>query len=287
MSTPTSAFPQWDYNGLPAPDVRPRSPLRNLIDDYLAWGRSKHTIFLLTSVDVSVFLESANARKLARKRPPSLVAYVARCIGVSLDGERHLLASRMNGKLYVPHAVNIAMMVSANTPEGEAMPYIMEIERANERPLNEIGEEMARLARAMRREKLPQSPVLQGAMKLGAMPTVVRRNIYRLAMIHPKFRRYIAHYTSYVGLTAVTDYTGGRSFWGVPIMPYACSVTMGGVSRKPVVVGDAVVPRDCLDLTFCCDHSTLDGAAGSRICDRICTEIESGRLLNELTESKN
>lgn len=282
MSKPTSAFPEWNYNGLPAPDTLLRSPLRGLIDDYLAWGRSKNTIFLLTSVDVSSFLEIAGARKAARQRPPSLVAYVARCIGASLGGERHLIASRMNGKLYVPHAVNIAMMVSANTPDGDAIPYIMEIERTDTRKLDEIGEEMARRARAMRREKLPQSPMLQGAMKLGALPTGVRRNIYRLAMIHPKFRRYIAHYTSFVGLTAVTDYTGGRSFWGVPIMPYACSVTMGGVSRKPVVVGDAVVPRDCLDLTFCCDHSTLDGAAGSRICDRICTEIESGRLLGEL-----
>ncbi len=282
MSKPTSAFPEWDYNALPAPNTVSRSPLRNLIDDYLAWGRSKNTIFLLTSVDVSCFLEFVAQRKANRQRPPSMVAYVARCIGVTLDTERHLLASRMNGKLYIPHAVNIAMMVSANTPEGDAMPYIMEIERTNERDLNEIGEEMARRARAMRREKLPQSPMLQNATKLGAMPTVVRRNIYRLAMIHPKFRRYIAHYTSFVGLTAVTDYTGGRSFWGVPIMPYACSVTMGGVSRKPVVVGDSVVPRDCLDLTLSCDHSTLDGAAGSYMCDRLCSEIESGRLLSEL-----
>ena len=282
MSKPTSAFPVWDYNGLPAPNTLPRSPLRNLIDDYLAWGGSKYIISMMVSADVSAFLEFASERKSRRQRPPSMVAYVARCLGASFHNERHLLASRMNGKLYVPHAVNVAMMVSANTPDGAAIPYIMEIERVNERELGEIGEEMARRARAMRREELSQSPVLQGAMKLGAMPTIVRRNIYRLAMVHPKFRRYIAHYTSFIGLTSTTDGAPGRSFWGMPIMPYAFSVLMGGVSRKPVVVGDAVVPRSCLDLTFCLDHTTIDGAAGGRICDRICSEIESGRLLAEL-----
>ncbi|MGY1836985.1 2-oxo acid dehydrogenase subunit E2 [Blastococcus sp. SYSU DS0510] len=42
------------------------------------------------------------------------------------------------------------------------------------------------------------------------------------------------------------------------------SVVVGGVSRRPRVVGDAVAVRDVLDLTVTIDHNIVDGAPATR-----------------------
>lgn len=275
-------FVAWDYNDLPPAQTRARSPLRALLDDYLDWSRDKDRITLFTSVDVSAFLSYCDECKRARHRPPSLVAYVGRCLGVTCKDARGVTASRLNGRLYTPQHVNLAVLVSANTPDGDAIPYILELLRADERTLPDLGEELASRSRALRREGLGNR-VLAGAMKLGRQPAWARRGFYRLALLHPRFRHAIAHYTSFIGLTALTGYTGNRSYWGAPVMPYSCSIVMGGLSRKPVVLeGDEIAVRPCLDLSLSCDHSLFDAAEGAQMCEALCAEIESGRLLSEL-----
>ncbi len=275
-------FIAWDYNALPPAQTSPRSPLRHLLDDYLDWSRDKDRITLFTSVDVSVFTNYCDECRAARRRPPSLVAYVARCLGVVCRDARGVTASRLNGRVYTPQHVNLAVLVSAKTPDGDSIPYILELLRADERTLPDLGEELASRSRALRREGLGNR-VLAGAMKLGRFPQPLRRSIYRLALLHPKFRHAIAHTTSFIGLTALTGYTGNRSYWGAPVMPYSCSIVMGGLSRKALVVeGDRIEARPCLDLSLSCDHALFDAAEGAQMCERLCAEIESGRLLNEL-----
>jgi len=276
-------FVAWDYNALPPAQTAPRSPLRRLLDDYLSWSGDKDRITLFTSVDLSVFLSFCEECKARRERPPSMIAYVGRCLGVVCKDAKGVLASRLNGRVYTPENVNLAIFVSAKTPDGEAIPYILELLRADEKTLGELGEELASRSRALRREGLGNK-VLAGAMKLGALPTFGRRGIYRMALLHPKFRHAMAHATSFVGLTALTGYMGNRSYWGAPLMPYSCCVVMGGLSRKPVALeDDSVVVRPCLDLSLSCDHSLFDAAGGAQMCEALCAEIESGRLLQELT----
>jgi len=55
------------------------------------------------------------------------------------------------------------------------------------------------------------------------------------------------------------------------------------LSRKAVVLpDDRIVARPCLDLSLSCDHGLFDAAEGAQMCERLCAEIESGRLLEEL-----
>jgi len=277
-------FVAWDYNALPPARTTPRSPLRRLLDDYLGWSGDKDRITLFTSVDLSVFLSFCEECKAKRERPPSLVAYVGRCLGVVCKEAKGVLASRLNGRVYTPDNVNLAILVSAKTPDGEAIPYVLELLRADEKTLGELGEELSSRSRALRRGGI-ENRVLSGAMKLGALPTFVRRGVYRMALLHPKFRHAMAHATSFVGLTALTGYTGNRSYWGAPLMPYSCCVVMGGLSRKPVALeDDSVAVRPCLDLSLSCDHSLFDAAGGAQMCEALCAEIESGRLLAELSD---
>jgi pyruvate dehydrogenase E2 component (dihydrolipoamide acetyltransferase) len=53
---------------------------------------------------------------------------------------------------------------------------------------------------------------------------------------------------------------GVRSFSAVVNVPQAAILAVGALERRPVVDGDAVVPRHVMDLALCCDHRILYGA---------------------------
>jgi pyruvate dehydrogenase E2 component (dihydrolipoamide acetyltransferase) len=53
---------------------------------------------------------------------------------------------------------------------------------------------------------------------------------------------------------------GVRSFSAVINLPQAAILAVGALERRPVVAGDAVVPRHVMDLALCCDHRILYGA---------------------------
>lgn len=267
---------------LPPMVTRPRSPLRALLDDYLDWSsQKKHDIVFFTTVDVTVFVALEKQCRAQRKRPPSLVAYFVRCLGVTLEASPYMVAAPLGRGVYIPQDINVSMMVSALTPTGDPLPMVMELLKVNTTSLPEIGENIATRSRALRREGLNNSTALEKAAWLGRRSPRVRRLLYGLCNLNPRFRKYLTHYTTFVGLTSVTQYTGGRSGWGLPILPHTLAVAMGGLSRRPLVVGDEILVRDCLDLTFVWDHSMIDGAPGLEWINKFCAEVESGRLLAE------
>jgi pyruvate dehydrogenase E2 component (dihydrolipoamide acetyltransferase) len=53
---------------------------------------------------------------------------------------------------------------------------------------------------------------------------------------------------------------GVRSFSAVINLPQAAILAVGALERRPVVEGDAVVPRHVMDVALCCDHRILYGA---------------------------
>jgi pyruvate/2-oxoglutarate dehydrogenase complex dihydrolipoamide acyltransferase (E2) component len=59
---------------------------------------------------------------------------------------------------------------------------------------------------------------------------------------------------------------------------------VGGIARKPAVIGEHVEPRDILDLTVAFDHDVVDGAPAARFVKRLVGLIESGYGLEEAQE---
>jgi len=57
---------------------------------------------------------------------------------------------------------------------------------------------------------------------------------------------------------------------------------VGGISRKPAVVGDRIEPREILHLTVGFDHDVVDGAPAARFVQRLTELIEGGYGLAEL-----
>jgi pyruvate/2-oxoglutarate dehydrogenase complex dihydrolipoamide acyltransferase (E2) component len=70
--------------------------------------------------------------------------------------------------------------------------------------------------------------------------------------------------TGTVQVTAVGMFAGGGGFAIAPPTLASLAVVVGGVSRQPRVVGEAIAVRDVLDLTVTIDHNVVDGAPATR-----------------------
>ena len=67
-----------------------------------------------------------------------------------------------------------------------------------------------------------------------------------------------------VQVTAVGMFAGGGGFAIAPPTLASTLVVVGGLSRRPRVVGEEIVVRDVLDLTVTIDHNVVDGAPATR-----------------------
>jgi pyruvate/2-oxoglutarate dehydrogenase complex dihydrolipoamide acyltransferase (E2) component len=70
--------------------------------------------------------------------------------------------------------------------------------------------------------------------------------------------------TGTVQVTAVGMFADGGGFAIAPPTLASLLVVVGGLSRRPCVVGNEIAVRDVLDLTVSIDHNVVDGAPAAR-----------------------
>lgn len=280
-----TATPQLDFKSLPQGTLEARSPLRNCLDDYLNWGATKRAVSFCTSADISAFVAFNEALKARRQRPLSLVVYVARCLAVHLIEHRYMMTSRLGRGLWTPDEVNMIFTVSVRAKDKTPLPLLMQVRGIEHKTLPELSLEFSDKVRALRREALNGSQAIDGGLWLGRRSGLTRRLLYASGLVFPPARRYLAFFSSHVGVTSLTQYTGARGGWGFPVSPHSCHLTLGGQTKRAIVVGDEVVARPCLDITVAMDHAITDGAKGLAFTDIFVEEIESGRLLEEFADA--
>ncbi len=268
-------------------DLQPFPRHRNLLEDWIRLSGAKHNFHILGSFDATAYIEYSKSCREARRRPPSLVAYMARCLGVVLKENREFLAVRRGKKLMLPRHVNIAVTAQAKTVatrEGDSavLPILLLLPKADERDLADLSNEMATQGRRYRRESAFSPKVLSQIGWFAALPRAARETAYRLALLSPSMRRSMDMFFTNVGISETTSFTHGYGGWGVPIyLPFSFSIMLGGLCERPVVRDGEIVARHCLDVTLTFDHCITDGAPATSLCSRLGAEFESGRLLRE------
>jgi pyruvate/2-oxoglutarate dehydrogenase complex dihydrolipoamide acyltransferase (E2) component len=262
-------------------DAKPFLPYRDLLHDGLKGSRTKHDIHFLTTCDVTAFKAYEAQCKAQRRRPPSLVAYFARCAAVVVAKNPERIAGVYRRRLLVPRHVNIVLTAVTGVGGGEGMPLLLGFKKAEEKNLAELSREMTDEIRALRRRAIAEEKGYQRIRRFALLPSGLRWIVYRFASKIPRLRRGMAEHLACVFITSVTQFSNGRGGWGLPIMPYSLGFTLGGISKRPWVVDDQVVVRECLDFTITVDHIITDGAAGCLLANELAEEIESGRLLAE------
>jgi len=273
----------FDFTPPPMPEmpVTKRSPLRNILDDYIWWGSKRRAIIAFTSFDATPFTSFCERCKAEGRRPPSLVVYFVRCCGALAPDNKWMMSSKHKKGIFVPEDLNVLLMVSAHTHDGEDMPLFTDIRKVQELDMAGVAAATSDRVRSLRRDCSRNSPAFERMSKWGRYPAIVRRGFYVLSTALPHVRHSMSVHQSHLSITSLTDAMPGRSGWGVPIMPTTLSIGLGGLSRRPAVVDGEIVARDFLDVSFQFDHELGDGVPTLEVMHKFGLEFESGRLLEE------
>jgi hypothetical protein len=282
-----------NHTSMPSDDQEPNglqhtplTPLRVSLDRHLHFYTKKYAFFALTSYDMTAYETFYEQCLQYKRRPPSTVAYVARCLGVVLARDPSLLASRYRDTMVVPSRIGAVITVEGQGPQGEKTPRLLTIDCIDTKSLQEIADELKTGSRPLKREvvELPPSKFFPRRPYAPAWWRNLRKRVLESRSATMRVR---AEAATNVGISSTTQLMKGRGGWGAPVyMPTSLSLMLGGLSKRAAVVDDQVVAQLQLDVTVNFDHLLVDGAPATRFLVALGEEIESGRLLNEYSMKK-
>ncbi len=242
--------------------------LRRLVLDagYLA-GR-KYTTHGLVELDVTrarVYLREHKARA---GEALSFTAFLIACLGRAVSENRPVHACRnWRNQLIVFDDVDVATLFEVEA-EGQQVPLVHVIRRADKRAVREIHEEIRGF-----QSGYAASEEVQRVRWFVLLPGPLRRLFYWAAARFPHLGKRVA---GTVVLTSVGMFGAGGG-WGIgPLGHYTLGVTVGGMVEKPAVVDGQVQVREHLNATISFDHNIVDGAPAARFVQRFRQLVESG-----------
>ncbi len=234
----------------------------------------------LATCDIEIYQGFCAELLAARKRPPSLYAYVARCIGEVLRDRKPLVGTRWGKSLLIPSQIDVLAMVEMPAYRGAFSVSPVYLTDVGKRDLSDIAAQLKKDTPGVKREKPYVEPRSRFAPSWAPewwsdAIKWARKRIKGQPLIQTQAR-------AHVQLSSTTQWLQGRTAWGFrlyTICPIAINVA--GMSKRALVIHDEIVARTCLDIGFNFDHSVLDGAPATRFIADLMAEIESGRLLGE------
>ncbi len=266
-------------------------PLRQGLEHFFQTLPSTKGFCGVFCCDIETFQEFVACCRAARSRPPSLYAYVARCLGVTLAPQTNLLAARCGDKLLIPARVNALVLAEVSAYDGSAWPRQIGINDLGERSLDDISRELRTRLREEKRRVEPMPSTPRSRFIPAGSPLWWNRSVETLRAVRHhtnrkrearELERRRAEQAACVHLSSTSQWMQGHAGWGVQLYtPAALSVTIAGLSQRAVVVDGQIVARHCLDVAINFDHLITDGAPATRFISTLIREIESGRVLNE------
>ncbi len=264
--------------------IVPFPPLQHQIIDWLKINGRRHTMYGLIEVDITETRRAIRAHRARTRAPLSLTAFLISCLARAVDENRAVQAYRLRRRrLVLFSAVDVAIMVEREMEDGKMpVPYV--IREANTKSPGQIQQEIRAAQEAPPETvavgSLPswlQPLLVRGLSAWLLLPAAPRRAVWAWALRNPYRRKRM---TGTVGLTAVGMFGRGTG-WGLSPTSHTLALIIGGVTRRPAMVGQRIEEREYLCLTLTFDHDVVDGAPAARFFRRLTELIESGAGLHE------
>jgi pyruvate/2-oxoglutarate dehydrogenase complex dihydrolipoamide acyltransferase (E2) component len=235
-------------------EVVPFPPSRRAVTAAVRAGRRIVPMHGLLDVDVT---EARNL--LTGSEPPlSMTAFVIAAVARAVAAHPEVHAYRdWRGRLVRHRHVDVQTLVEVPTEQGP-FGLVHVVRDADVRSVGDLNGEL----RGVKADasSVPTGRALQRLAPLvghvpGAFPAmyaVMRRSVraHELA--------------GTVQVTAIGMFAAGGGFAIAPPTLASVLVVVGGLSRRPRVVGEQIAVRDVLDLTVTIDHNVVDGAPATR-----------------------
>lgn len=244
--------------------------------DVCAIGLKKHHVAAMIEIDVSESREKIKQYRKTNGRI-SFTAWLVKVIGNTVK-EYGRVASSLHGRrrLILFDDVNVSLAVEKKMDD-EKVPIPMIIEKVNERSLESITNQIeeARDQILTRDDIVLQHKSNHSERIYYVLPGFLRRAFWYFLIRHP---RYAYGKMGNVSVTSV-GMMGRGSGWFIPISVHPICFGIGGITKKPLVVGDKVEIREALQMTILLDHDVVDGALMARFISTLSQNIEQGNGL--------
>ena len=234
-------------------EVLPFPSSRRAVTAAVQAGRRIAPVHGLFDVDVT----EAHRRLVDHEPPLSMTGFVIAAVARAVAAHPEVHAYRdWRGRLVRHRHVDVQTLVEVATAQGP-FGLVHVVRDADVRDVAHISAELRGVQADL--SSVPTGRALQRLAPLagrvpGAFPAIyaVMRRSVRAHQL-----------TGTVQVTAVGMFAGGGDFALAP--PTLASVlVVGGLSRRPRVVGEHIAVRDVLDLTVTVDHNVVDGAPAAR-----------------------
>ena len=210
----------------------------------------------------------------ATEPPMSMTAYVVASVARAAAQHPEVHAYRdWRGRLIMHEHVDVQTLIEVPTAQGP-FGLVHVVRDADTRSVADISAEL-------RTVKAEPATTRFGALLRTIAPALGRLpGLYRLMFAVMTRSRSVHASTGTVQVTAVGMFAGGSGYAIAPATMASLLVVVGGLSRRPRVVGDQVMARDVLDLTITIDHNITDGAPAARFGATLRRLIERADALN-------
>lgn len=249
----------------------PSPPDRRTVVSALEVGARRHMVHALLEVDVTEARRRLRAHRERTGEALSFTAFVVGCLARAVDADRRLHACRdWRGRLVLFEDVDVATLVEP-APGEVAIPHILRA--ANRRPLGDLHTEL----------RAVQARPASSAQRSGALVRLapwVPGPLLRLALRALGRAPHWLKRTSGTAVVTSVGMFGGGGGWGLGIVPlHTLALVLGGIAKKPGVVGDRIEARETLSLTVSVDHDLVDGAPAARFVEALRTLLEEAHGL--------
>ncbi len=261
---------------------------RNPTIDVLEHGRKKHHIPLLLEIDITEARTYLRQIKAESGQIISFTAWVMACVGRAVSEHKHVHALRKGRRrLILFDDVDISVLVEravSSNGRTQTLPMPTIIRKTNEKSVQAIHNEI----RAAQETPLATDEVQIGGGRRVAATRLFARlpRFLRDLIVWRRLARDPFLAKKMMGTVVITSAgdagKSGGSAWGIPMGIHPLIVAVGGIARKPGVVGEAIAIREVLSLTVLFDHDVTDGAPVARFVQTLKALLEMGYGLDEL-----
>lgn len=264
--------------------TKPFSQYRRNISLITGEGWRKHSIQALIEVDVTIAKELIKKHKETTGESISFTGWIIKCMAQSVTEHKEINCYRLGRKKIVYFDdVDVPIPIE-RTINGESVPTIYILRKANEKTLKQISSEI----RSVQQKSLEGNkqviadhftPLEKFAFKA---PTILKKLL--LLIIRKKGFLKKKHMGT-IGVTAI-GMMGRFPGWAIPLGGTTTVLfVLGGITKKPGVANGSISIRDFLHLTIACDHDLIDGSPLVRFIDRFTELCEEGYAIKDLEES--
>jgi len=265
-------------------EEKPFPKIQNSVGDIFEFSRSKYYVLGLVEADVTVAHETIERHKAKTGESLSFTGWIAKCLAKTIAEYPDANSYRKGrNRIITFRDVDIVIVVEKKVGDTKyPVPYV--IRNVNDKKFMEIHAEIRNAQAGIFRDeqkaideekKRDSKSFFMRTVNPYSLPRFIRMIYWRGFRTDPfKVKRVMGT----AGITAVGMF-GRSGGWPISVGTHTVDLAVGGIARKPGVVGDAIAIRNYLQFSIYFDHEIIDGAPAARFTSRLVELMENAYSL--------